>query len=70
MSNKSRASLIARVLRSDRPKEIVSEDKRLVMDRHGNVRMNLDNPEVQHDIKTQVDAFRKMSAGLQQSEAH
>ena len=45
MNTNSRSGFLMRVLTFDRPKKVVSENERLVMDDQGNVWINYDNPE-------------------------
>lgn len=65
MSTNSRTGFLMRVLKSDRPKKVVSENERLVMDDQGNVWINYDNPEVRTGVQNQIRALSKIKLDSQ-----
>lgn len=67
MSTNSRSGFLMRILTSNRPKKVVSENERLVMDDQGNVWINYDNPEVRTGVQNQIRALSKIKLDSQKA---
>lgn len=67
MSTNSCSGFLMRVLTSNRPKKVVSENERLVMDDQGNVWINYDNPEVRTGVQNQIRALSKIKLDSQKA---
>lgn len=60
-NNQRKQSFIEKALGINRPEVRVSRNGKLLIDKHGNVRSNYNNPEVRDRLKNQISAQTRLS---------